>query len=152
MVTKVMFRTTVRDDSATSIQLGPSTVGFKPFSIDAVGTVKREIIDRALDRIAAITGPADEARDVLRDILKDAVLETSQLTPKVGDHVMTVVLDNPANTIRTALLVADPQRQAELFEQARQSAVGIDQQFRRDVYSFDSMCARSRRDLRAFDW
>ena len=103
MVSKVMYRTIVRGDSATSIERPPTSTGFSPFRIDAVGMVKSEIIDRARDRIAAITGPVHAICGTVRDILKDAVLETSQLTPKVGDNVMTVSVDNPAKAIRTAL-------------------------------------------------
>ena len=126
MVTKVMFRTKVQGDSVKSIEMRPETPGFSGFYIDAVGMVKNEIIDRAKDRMTAFTGPADELPAIIRDILKDAVLETSQLTPKVGDNVMTVVLDNPSRAIRTKLHIADPQRQAELFEQTRQSSPGFD--------------------------
>ena len=129
IVTKVMFRTKVQGDSVTSIEMRPETPGFKGFYIDAVGMVKNEIIDRAKARLSAIGPPvtAAEVPDIVQDILKDAVLETSQLTPKVGDNVMTVVLDNPGQAIRTALHIADPQRQAELFEQGRQSQPGFDQ-------------------------
>lgn len=50
-VHKVMFRTTVQGDSATSIELGPEVDAFKAFRINAVGVVYRPIIDRARDRI-----------------------------------------------------------------------------------------------------
>jgi hypothetical protein len=42
---------------------------------------------------------------------------------------MAVVLDNPASTIRTALHIADPQRQAELFKQYQQKSASFDQRF-----------------------
>lgn len=131
MVTKVMFRTKAQGDSVTSIEMRPDYTGFKGFYIDAVGMVKKEIIDRAKARLSAIAPPitADQVPDVVRGILRDAVLETSQLTPKVGDNVMTVVLDNPAQAIRTALHIADPQRQAELFENYQQTSAHFDQQF-----------------------
>jgi hypothetical protein len=117
MVTKVMYRTHVEGGLATSIEIGPATPGFKAFFIDAVGMVNKPIIDRAKDRLTAIADPVDEIPDIVRDILKDAVLETSSITPFVGNDIMTVVLDNPKQTVRTALHIADPQRQAELFKE-----------------------------------
>jgi hypothetical protein len=128
LVTKVMFRTAVVGDTATSVELRPDTQQFKSFYIDAVGMVNNPIIDRAKARLAAITS-ADEAAEQARDILRDAVLETSALTDKVGDNVMTVILDNAAQTIRTGLHISDRKRQAELFETARQQRPDMYDQF-----------------------
>lgn len=106
-------------ETATSIELRPETQQFNAFYIDAVGMVNNPIIDRAKARLTAMSCSAEQVPDEVRDILKDAVLETSALTDKVGDNVMTVVLDNPAQTIRTGLYISDRKRQAELFETAR---------------------------------
>ncbi|HJT92686.1 MAG TPA: hypothetical protein VJ777_12175, partial [Mycobacterium sp.] len=103
IVTKVMFRTTVVGDTATSVEMRPDTQQFSAFYIDAVGMVKNEIIDRAKARLTAVNCPADEAAEQARDILRDAVLETSALTDKVGDNVMTVMLDQHGQEIRTGL-------------------------------------------------
>ena len=94
LVTKVMFRTIVQGDTATTIEMRPSMQQFNNFYIDAVGMVNKPIVDRAKARLSAIAATAEEMPDIVRDILKDAVLETSGLTTKVGDNVMTVVLDN----------------------------------------------------------
>lgn len=124
-VTKVMFRTTVKGDTATSIEMRPATQQFNAFNVDAVGMVNNTIIDRAKARLSAITDSPDEVPDRVREILKDAVLETSALTTKVGDNVMTVLLDNPGQTIRTGLHITDRQRQADLFEKARKESPGM---------------------------
>ncbi|CKI23813.1 hypothetical protein LTT02_28490 [Mycolicibacterium smegmatis] len=129
MVTKVMFRTKAQGDSVTSIEMRPDTQQFKAFYIDAVGMVNNPIIDRAKARLTALSCPADEVPDQVRDILRDAVLETSALTDKVGDNVMTVVLDKPGQAIRTGLYISDRQRQAELFEKARQQEPDMLDQF-----------------------
>ena len=118
MVTKVMFRTTVVSDTAKSIEMRPDTQQFNSYCIHAVGMVHQPIIDRAKARSAALNCPAEEAAEPTRDILRDAVLETSALTDKVGDNVMTVILDNHAQAIRTGLFISDRKRQAELFETA----------------------------------
>jgi hypothetical protein len=129
LVTKVMFRMTVVGDTATSVELRPDTQQFNAFYIDAVGMVHNPTIDRAKARLSAITGSAEEVPDTVREILKDAVLETSTLTNKVGDNVMTVVLDNPGQAIRTGLHITDRQRQADLFETARQQQPDMLDQF-----------------------
>jgi hypothetical protein len=129
MVTKVMFRTTVIGDTVKSIEMRPDTQQFNSFYIDAVGMVHNPTIDRAKARLSALNCPAEEAADQTRDILRDAVLETSALTDKVGDNVMTVVLDNPTQTIRTGLYISDRKRQAELFEKARKEQPDMLDQF-----------------------
>ena len=91
LVSKVMFRMKAQGDSVTRIEMRPPTQQFNAFYIDAVGMVNMEIIGRAKARLTAITAPAEDVRDIVRNILRDAVLETSQLTSKVGDNVMTVV-------------------------------------------------------------
>jgi hypothetical protein len=119
MVTKVMFRTIVVGDTVKSIEMRPDTQQFRSFYIDAVGMVHQPTLDKAKARLSALDCPTEEAADLTRDILRDAVLETSALTEKVGDNVMTVVLDNHAQTIRTGLFISDRKRQAEVFEKAR---------------------------------
>lgn len=122
MVNKVMFRTIVQGDTAKSVEFRPGVeYGDGGFYIDAVGMVKQQIIDRAKARLSAINTPddCDNLKNETRDILRDAVLETSALTDKVGDNVMTVILDNPERTIRTGLYISDRKRQAELFEKVR---------------------------------
>lgn len=129
MVTKVMFRTTVVGDTVTSIEMRPDTQQFNSFYIDAVGMVHNPTIDRAKERLTALDCPAEEAADRTRNILRDAVLETSTLTDKVGANVMTVVLDNSERTIRTGLYISDRKRQAELFEKARNGQPDMLDQF-----------------------
>ncbi len=129
IVTKVMFRTTALGDTVSSIEMRPKTQQFSSFYIDAVGMVHNPTIDRAKARLTALDCPADEAIDRTRDILRDAVLETSALTDKVGDNVMTVVLDNPERTIRTGLYISDRKRQSELFEKVRKEQPDMLDQF-----------------------
>lgn len=118
-VHKVMFRTTARGDSVASAELGPTVDDFRAFRVYAVGMTHRPTLDRAQDRIRALHCPPEELADTVRDILKDAVLETHSLVPaSVGEDVMTVVLDNQNRNVRTALHVADPARQAALHQQA----------------------------------
>jgi hypothetical protein len=128
-VTKVMFRMIIVGDTATSVEMRPDTQQFNSFYIDAVGMVSKPIIDRAKARLTAVNCPADEVPEQVRDILRDAVLETSAITDKVGDNVMTVVLDNPERTIRTGLFISDRKRQAELFEKARKEHPDLLDQF-----------------------
>lgn len=129
IVTKVMFRTTAVGDNVSSIEMRPDTQQFSSFYIDAVGMVHNPRIDRAQARLTELDCPADEAIERMRDILRDAALETSALTDKVGDNVMIVVLDNPERTIRTGLYISDRKRQSELFEKVRKEQPDMLDQF-----------------------
>lgn len=120
MVGKVMFRMTFHGDSAKSSE-NPPPPGVGGFNIDAAGMVNNDIISRARDRILAISDASTIAQQV-REILRDAVLETSALTNKVGDDVMTVVLDNAGQRISTLLHISDPDRQAALFRTVAKGA------------------------------
>jgi hypothetical protein len=128
-VTTVMFSIRAQNDSATSAERGPDIQSFSQGQVHAVGMVNMEIIRRAKARVSAIGGSRDEIPDRVREILIDAVLETSAITDAVGDNVMTVVLDQPASTIRTGLYITDRQRQADLFETARKQSPGESDQF-----------------------
>jgi hypothetical protein len=111
----VMFRVTVQGSTSDSVELTPSTISPSRFHINAVGMVNNPVIDRAKDRITQMTNGSLEQ---VRDILMEAVIETSQLTDYVGEDVMGVVLDKQNNKISTHFRRVDPQRQAELLDQA----------------------------------
>lgn len=112
LVSGVMFGMTVQGNASHAMELLPRRLR-NQFNIYAVGSVDKPAIDKAKNRIET-EKPSNP--DDIREILMDAVSETSALTDAVGDDVMGVVLDKPKNTIRTLFRRADPQRQAGLLQ------------------------------------
>jgi hypothetical protein len=120
----VMFRITVQGSASDSVELTPSTIGPSQFYINAVGMVNNPVIDRAKDRLSQ---PTANSLEQVRDILMDAVIETSRLTDYVGEDVMGVILDKQNEKISTHFRRVDPQRQAELLDQV---GTNIDDRFK----------------------
>jgi hypothetical protein len=112
MVTKVMFRTTIKATSSTSVELRPPAQIYKAFRLVGVGACKKEICKRAEELIVSATSVED-----VRDILRGAVVATSRLTPRVGDDVMTVILDQSKRKISTAFWPGKNKRLPALFQQ-----------------------------------
>ncbi len=119
----VMFKITVQGKNSSATELAPDRLPPNQFRIDAVGSVYTPAIEKAQHRIETINPITPED---IREILMDAVTETSALNEYVGDDIMGVILDQPKDTIGTLFRRPDPQRQAELLKQV----ANVEEQFK----------------------
>jgi hypothetical protein len=115
----VMFQIAVAGTSSGAIELAPHRLQRNQFMMRATGTVDNSIIEKARQRIAALTNLFEPY--VIRDILIEAVAETGKVCDAVGEDVMGVVLDKRSNTISTVFRSPKPERLADLLQQTRLS-------------------------------
>lgn len=108
----VMFRITVQGTASKAEELASGLLQ-NQFSIQAVGMVNQQVIDRAKLRIET-TEPVT-AEDI-RDIAMDAVIETSSMTDLVGNDVMGVILRNGTQTVDTHFRRSNLENQEELVK------------------------------------
>jgi hypothetical protein len=111
LISGVMFQIKAQGSTTTAEEVVPNRLRAGNYHFGAVGMVNKDIINRMDARI-----PSAQSLEETRDMLMDAVIETSGLTDYVGDDVMGVILDKQNNTISTHFRRADPQRQAELLQ------------------------------------
>lgn len=112
LISGVMFQIKAHGRTTTAEEVVPNRLRAGSYQFGAVGMVNKDIIDHMDARI-----PSAQSLEETRDMLMNAVIETSRLTEYVGDDVMGVILDKQSNTISTHFRRADPQRQAELLQQ-----------------------------------
>lgn len=122
-ISGVMFQITAQGVTASAQELIPTRLQPSKYHFGAVGMVNKDVINRLDTRI-----PTATTLEETRDMLMDAVTETSQLTDLVGKDVMGVFLDQHNQTISTHLRLADPSRQDDLFKQV--SSEVLTEQFR----------------------
>jgi hypothetical protein len=112
----VMFKVVVQSNSSMAKEIGDDRLRWNKFQTHCIGSLdhNRHILAKAKRRIAGpdVTSPED-----IRDILIDAVVESSQVDPGIGSDVMGVVVDKIGNKIDTYFKPANPDTQALLAAQ-----------------------------------
>ncbi|VEG57086.1 Uncharacterised protein [Mycolicibacterium aurum] len=108
----VMFKIVTQGKNSIAQELAPSKLRWNQVFTQAIGSRTRniDITNRAKQRILSDAGSPEE----VRNILMDAVSESSKVDSSIGPDIMGVILNKKSNTISTYFRASDPRRQAEI--------------------------------------